>query len=79
VIPATLGAEGVVPTEFMLFLVRGTSSSHHCGTLICYRATLSTPIPQSTMEIPNTRTVVSIGAITTVRASAGFTSDFVRP
>jgi hypothetical protein len=78
VTPAILGAEGVVPTEFMLFLVRNIFLIHHNNTLTRYRVTLYMQMSQSTMAILHMPIVVSIGATTTARASAKSTNDFVR-
>ena len=80
VVPATLEAKhgGVAPTEFMLFLVRGSCFPHHGGTLTYHRVTLSTPMSQFTTAIPSMRIVACTDATTTALASVKSLSDFVR-
>ena len=51
VVPASLEAD-VAPTEFMLFLVRGSTFLHHNDTLTYHRATLSMLTSQFTTAIP---------------------------
>jgi hypothetical protein len=80
VVPATLEAKhgGVAPTEFMLFLVRGSCFPHHGDTLTYRRVTLSTLTSQFTTAIPSMRIVACTDATTTVLASVKSLSDFVR-
>lgn len=78
-VPPILDEKRGVPTEFMLFLVRGSFVLHHDCALTRHRVTLSTPTSQSTTAIRNTPTVDYTGATTTVLVSARSLSDFVRP
>jgi hypothetical protein len=80
VVPATLEVQhgGVAPTEFMLFLVRGSCFPLHGGTLTYHRVTLSTPTSQFTTAIPSRPIVACTDATTTVLASVKSLSDFVR-
>ena len=80
VVPAALEVKhgGVAPTEFMLFLVRGSYFLRHGGTLTYHRVTLSTPTSQFTTAIPSRRIVACTDATTTVLASVKSLSDFVR-
>ena len=80
VVPTALEAKhgGVAPTEFMLFLVRGSCFSHYGGTLTYRRVTLSTPTFQFTTAILSMRIVACTDATTTVLASVKSLNDFVR-
>ena len=80
VVPAALEAKrgGVVPTEFMLFLVRVSCFPHHGHTPTYHRVTLSTPTSQFTTAIPSMRIVVCTVVTTTVLASVKSLSDSVR-
>ena len=78
-VPPILEGKRVVPTEFMLFLVRGCFVLHHDCALTRHRVTLSMPTSRSTTAIRNTPTVDCTGATTTVLVSARSLSNFVRP